>query len=60
MEVIDAIFDAIVVLEGVEMLEEGFEELSDAIFDCFLLEDFVKDELGNEFDIAQDLFLLIF
>lgn len=60
MEVIDAIFDATVVLEGVEMLEEGFEELSDAIFDCFLLEDFVKDELGNEFDIAQDLFLLIF
>jgi hypothetical protein len=60
VEVVDAIFDAIVVLEGVEMLEEGFEELSDAIFHCFLLEDFVKDELGNEFDIAQDLFLLIF
>ena len=52
MEVIDAIFNAIIVLEGVEVLEEGFKELSNAIFDSFFLEDFVKNKFSNEFDVA--------
>ncbi len=60
MEIINTIFDLIVVLESIEMLEERFKKLRNAIFYSFFLENFVNDKFSNEFDVAENLLLLIF
>jgi hypothetical protein len=60
MEIINTIFDLIVVLESIEMLEERFKKLRNAIFYSFFLENFVNDKFSNKFDVAEDLLLLIF
>lgn len=59
VEVEDAVFDLFSLLVVVEVVEEGVEELADAVLDDHLLQNFADNEFSNELDVAENLGLSV-
>jgi hypothetical protein len=59
VEVENAILDLFILAVCVEVVEEGLEELGNAVLDNLFLENLANDELGNELDVAQDFLLCL-
>lgn len=52
VEIVGAVFDLVVVHEGIVVPQEGFKQLGDTVLDGASFEHFVQDEFSDEFDIG--------
>ena len=60
MEIIDAIFDLVIMNKGIVVLEERLKQLRDTVFDSSFFQNFAENKLSDELNVTENALLGFF